>query len=128
MKIELSFKDDAELRKHIKDMIKGQVKSLVREEITKIIKDVYKNKLGKESMDHAIKQEIKTITHEYSQRYTSEWDLNKEVRKGIDDRINTYFEENAVAEQIQKRLMSAEIKLDVDIAQTGVGKPKKFKR
>ena len=128
MKIELSFKDDAELRKHIKDMIKGQVKSLVREEITKIIKDVYKNKLGKESMDHAIKQEIKTITHEYSQRYTSEWDLNKEVRKGIDDRINTYFEENDVAEQIQKRLMSAEIKLDVDIAQTGVGKPKKFKR
>jgi len=32
MKIELSFKDDAELRKYIKDMIKGQVRKEVKDE------------------------------------------------------------------------------------------------
>ena len=123
MKIELSFKDDAELRKYIKDMIKGQVKNLVREEITQIIKDVHKGKLGKESMEHAIKEEIKNVIGYYAKSHTHDWNLRADVRKSIDERINKYFEENNVAGQIEKRLKSAVIKLDVDIAHTGVGKP-----
>jgi len=127
MKIELSFKDDADLRKYIKDMIKGQVKTLLREEITEIIKDVHKNKLGKESMEHAIKEEIKNVIGYYTKSHTHDWELRTDVRKGIDKRINKYFEENDVAGQIQKRINSAVIKLDVDIAHTGVGKPQTLK-
>ena len=123
MKIELSFKDDAELRKHIKDMIKGQVKNLLREEIAEIIKDVHKNRLGKEPMEHAIGKEIEKVIGYYAKSHTHDWDLRADVRKAIDKKINEYFEKNDVAGQIEKRLKSAVIKLDVDISKTGVGKP-----
>ena len=44
MKLELSIKDDKKLRDLIEDMIKGQVTSILRKEISKITIEEYKNK------------------------------------------------------------------------------------
>jgi len=111
MKIELSFKDDAELRKYIKDMIKGQVRKLVREEIDQIIKDVHDNRMGKESMEHAINEEIKNVVRSYAKTEVSGWNFGKKVHDAIDKRISEYFEKNDIAKQIQKRLSSTTIRL-----------------
>jgi hypothetical protein len=127
MKVELSINDDKELRDCIKDMVKGQVKSILREELDKIIEDIHLHKVGKESIEHSIKQSIKEITYNYAERYTREWNIEKEVKEMIDKRINDYFEKNNVAKQIQDRLKSAKITLDVDIDETGVGKGYKIK-
>ena len=40
MKVEISIADDTELRAHIKDVIKGEVVSIARGEIRKIIAEV----------------------------------------------------------------------------------------
>jgi len=45
MKVELSIKDDTELRNLIKDTIKEQVTSIVRDEIMDIIKEVVESKI-----------------------------------------------------------------------------------
>jgi hypothetical protein len=127
MKIELSINDDKELRDCVKDMIKGQVKNIIREELDKIIADIHLHKIGKESIEHSIQQSIKEITYGYANRYTDDWDLKKEVREAIDKRINEYFEKEDIAKKIQDRLNSAVIKLDVDIESTGVGKPQQLK-
>lgn len=127
MKIELSIKDDKELRKYIKDMIKGQIKNVIREEFDKIIADIHLHKIGEKSIDQSIQKSIKEITERYAYRYTNDWDIKKEVRELIDRNINEYFEKENVANQIQERLKSAKITLDVDIAQTGVGKPIRIK-
>lgn len=45
MKVTLNIQDDQELRASIKDAIRGQVLSIVREELTQTIKDEFKRKL-----------------------------------------------------------------------------------
>ena len=61
MKVELSIKDDSELRTHIKDVIKGQFVSIAREEITDIVKAVFLQKYRtlSESFEDLIKETIK---------------------------------------------------------------------
>jgi hypothetical protein len=56
MKVELSIKDDSELRNMIKDMIKGQITGLVREEVlpyadSTMERHVMKNLPSKSAMD-----------------------------------------------------------------------------
>lgn len=46
MKVEISIKDDTELRNHIKEVIKGEVVSIARGEIRSIIKEVFGEKYG----------------------------------------------------------------------------------
>ncbi len=46
MKISINIQEDAELRAHIKDMIKGQVLSVARQEIRAIIKEVFAASVG----------------------------------------------------------------------------------
>lgn len=43
MKVELSIKDDKELRDMIKDTIRGQIKSVIRSDIDEVIKEVVGN-------------------------------------------------------------------------------------
>ena len=59
MKVELSIKDDAELRNLIKDMIKGQVKTVAREEIVNILKESIQESTGKpKTIDDFIKNTV----------------------------------------------------------------------
>ena len=64
MKVELSIKDDRELKQHIKDVIKGEVVSIARGEIREIIKDVFTEKYGEikdlaKDPEKIIREEIK---------------------------------------------------------------------
>lgn len=64
MKVELSIHDDAEMRKYIKDLIKGQIISITREELrllaqeglTEVLKATPLAPLLKENMSKAIEE------------------------------------------------------------------------
>lgn len=70
MKVELNIADDSELRNTIKDLIKGEVKSVMRSELKGILKDLTQEqvipkdsetleKLLREEMRHVVKEELK---------------------------------------------------------------------
>ena len=66
MKVELSIKDDRELKNYIKDVIKGQVISIARGEIREIIKDVFSEKYGdikelSQNPERIIREEIRDL-------------------------------------------------------------------
>ena len=66
MKVELSIKDDKELRNHIKDVIKGEVTSITRSEIRTIIKEVFSEKYGEvreltQNPEAIIRQEMREL-------------------------------------------------------------------
>jgi len=58
MKIELSIKDDDEMRNYIKDMIKNQVKGIIREEIQTAMTGIVEKKLGTENFDKVVERAI----------------------------------------------------------------------
>ena len=45
MELKLNIQNDSELRKHVKELIAGQVKYVVREEISQILNDVINTKI-----------------------------------------------------------------------------------
>lgn len=59
MKVELSIKDDKELRDHIKDCIRGQVVSIARDEIKSIISDTTEKRIGKDAVVDCIRSVVK---------------------------------------------------------------------
>lgn len=63
MKVEISIKDDRELKDHIRDVIKGEVVSIARGEIRHIIKQVFGEKYGSviPEPDKIIREELKEI-------------------------------------------------------------------
>lgn len=73
MKVELSIKDDKELRNTIKDMIKGQILAITREEIDNTIKSEIKRKIEKEHFStFVIKSLIKSTVTQISRNALSE--------------------------------------------------------
>lgn len=65
MKVELSIKDDHELRNLVKDMIRGEVKSVARAEIRAVIKEVFeKNFDSKKNADALFKEEVRLLVKE----------------------------------------------------------------
>lgn len=66
MKVELSIKDDRELKNHIRDVIKGEITSVARGEIRDIIKEVFAEKYGElrdlsQNPEMIIREEIKEL-------------------------------------------------------------------
>ena len=62
MKVVLNIQDDAELRAHIKDAIKGQIRSVAREEIIAILKEILVSKVPEANPDTLLKEHIiKTV-------------------------------------------------------------------
>jgi hypothetical protein len=64
MKVELSIKDDRELKNHIRDVIRGEVTSIARGEIREIIKEVFSEKYNTTKLPDAesiVKTEIRDI-------------------------------------------------------------------
>ncbi len=60
MKIELSIKDDAELRNTIKDMIKGSVTSVVRESVDAIIAEAIRKQV-----ENILPKEVQSIVSDF---------------------------------------------------------------
>lgn len=105
MKIELSIKDDKELRNLIKDMIKGQVKSVLKKELTELTIEAFKNERIKniinridkklndyeDEMDEQIKFKKKEIREKFSKRKidsTVSIEIQKHLKKyNLDDVI-----------------------------------------
>ena len=66
MKVNLSIQDDAELRAYIKDMIKGQITSIAREEIINVINEVSKAKIpsNQSELESIIRYEAERLIKE----------------------------------------------------------------
>ena len=96
MKLNINLAEDAELRAYIKDLIKGQVASLLRSDLYKIVQETFKVetsvKLTK-NMDSIIKEEIKkqVILVLGTASYLSENFIQKETKKLIKERLDEFL-------------------------------------
>lgn len=62
MKATLNIENDAELRAHIKNAIKGQVTSIIRDEIIELAKGEIVRKVGNStSLDYLIRDAVKSM-------------------------------------------------------------------
>ena len=64
MRVELNIKEDKELRNYVKDIIRGMVKSVAREEIREITKEVFIQKtdcINKISVEKTLQQELRAF-------------------------------------------------------------------
>lgn len=68
MKVELSIKDDKELRNMVKDLIRGQVASVTREEIKKILAD----SIGNSSIKAGLVESAERIARDAVREYVNE--------------------------------------------------------
>jgi hypothetical protein len=69
MKVNLDIRDDKELRDMVKDMIRGQVKSVMRTDIDEIMKEVVGDKTAKLS-DVMAKEITKVVRDFFQSGYT----------------------------------------------------------
>ena len=90
MKVELSIRDDRELRAHVKECIRGEVTAIARSEIVNILKDVLGSRLGQQPFEDLLTKTIeeavtKAIDHgEWGKRSIRQMVLD-EVQKRMDD-------------------------------------------
>lgn len=67
MKVELTIEKDQELREYIKNLIKGQTKKILKEEIESLLHNelqLFLEKFGKESFDQLVNKVCKEIVNE----------------------------------------------------------------
>jgi len=106
MKISLDLKEDTDLRKYIKDMIKGQIKSIMRDEFKEIIESLMKETLTPKfkaiGREQAFKEFSTTFFRNYFEKgydfgsgYTSTKRYNRLIEKLtkeiLQDRIKESF-------------------------------------
>lgn len=103
MKVTLNIENDAELRAYVKDLISGQVKSILREEIAEIIKTVVHGKIknsGVEvpNIEHIMKRQIEEAVSKQlnSTGYTDPGFIKSEARKIINSYINNALNKGTV--------------------------------
>lgn len=101
MKVTLEILNDAELRNHVKELISGQVKSVIREEIKDILKDILSKKIKDTdipNVDFLVKEEInKMVKNELG---SSSWNnpsfVRVEARKMIDQYLKDAFSKSSI--------------------------------
>jgi hypothetical protein len=96
MLVSLSIKDDTELRNLIKDMIRGQVASVAREEIKGVLATVIDQKLIPKS-----KEVIDTIVLD---------EIRRQVRQVLNESMSTYFESKTFLQDEVRKIIREEIK------------------
>jgi FKBP-type peptidyl-prolyl cis-trans isomerase (trigger factor) len=95
MKVSLNIENDKELRDYIKDLIKGQVISIARQEIRGIIKEVFSEKhIGSlpESSEQLVREEIRKNVRE--QLGNSSYNSPSEVKKICREEVQKILNEN----------------------------------
>ncbi len=96
MTIKLQLENDAELRAYIKDLIRGQVTSVVRDEINSVIIEVMEKQIKKTpeitNAEFLIKSEIGKIVREQLRlgSYSANF-IQIEARKVIAEKIQQAF-------------------------------------
>lgn len=99
-KVTLNLEQDEELRAYIKDLIKGQIVSITREEIINTLKEVLGDKtkvIDVQKIDFIVKDVIKV--HVDKELSNSSWNSNfikDEARKTISQYIKSFFEKNSI--------------------------------
>ena len=100
MKVELSIKDDRELRAHIKDLIRGEVVSIARGEIRSILAEVVGGIAtgeSQEKVDAIAKSVISTaVQKEFSRSgYAQVSFVQKTIREQISEMLRKAFQTKA---------------------------------
>ena len=96
MKLELSIKDDKELRNLIKDMIKGQVTSIIRDELSDMIKEAMEKKLGvslknldtETILREEMRSHIKCVVYNYGNNY-----IQNTIKDAVNDMMTQLFKD-----------------------------------
>jgi molybdopterin-binding protein len=104
MKLELNIKSDEALRSHIKDMIKGQVVSVIRKEtlpelknaIAKILEENETSKSLKKLIEEIVKEEIKK--HVLRELGKSGWNTESYIRKEAKKHMRKKVKDTLVSE------------------------------
>lgn len=63
MNVSLKIENDKELRAYIKDLVKGQILSIAREDILQILKEALSNKTPNVDPDKLLREEIVKIAN-----------------------------------------------------------------
>jgi len=97
IQLDLNLKEDAELRKEIREMIEGQVKSITRSEIKNIIKEVATDKLDvlgifESVLNKAIKKELKFSNFWNTSEYITE-KANEIITEILETHLKTVYGE-----------------------------------
>jgi hypothetical protein len=99
VKVSLQIADDAELRAAVKDMVRGQLRSIVREDIVSVICEV----AGKGSaagktpaektayLNKIIAEEVRSQVAGYVKRALSDWNGRDVAKDLIQQEINRVF-------------------------------------
>lgn len=104
MKVELSIKDDKELRNLIKDMIRGQVVNIARESLNTLIAETVERKMKNDSS--AVSNIIANAVLKYDLRE----DFKKEMERFFKDKadfmlyqqIEKVFDDKSLTERVTK--------------------------
>ena len=98
--VTLNLDKDDELRAYVKDLIKGQIVSITREEIINTLKDLLGDKtkvIDTQKIEFIIKDVVKV--HVEKELGGSSWNtgfIKDETRRMISRYIKTFFEKNSI--------------------------------
>jgi vacuolar-type H+-ATPase subunit C/Vma6 len=117
MKVELSIKDDKELRQLIKDMIRGQVVNIARESLTTLISEAVVRKLESEDSeviskairDTIYKQDLSNLFRKEMTQYFKE-----AADSMIYQHIEKVFNEKSLTDRVTK-IMRKRFKFSVGV-------------
>jgi len=99
MTVSLNIQNDEELRAYIKDLVKGQVLSIAREEIVNIINDVVLKKIGRTTSPDTIFQEeiTKMVKAELlSTTWSSPSYIKKVAREVVEQQLKDILIKNPI--------------------------------
>lgn len=101
MKLELEIRDDVELREFLRNMIKGQVKSILRSELSQIIKDAFLEEFGEKVLSsdglHKMMEKILSTRIEKELGGEKKWVVDRKISSIVKDSVY-----EIVKEQLRK--------------------------
>lgn len=98
MQVRLEIKDDAELRKHIRDLIKGEITGIARQEIVNILKEVLDKKAvsqhaSESAIRNLVQDEIRTFTRaQLNKGHLFNVPVEDIIRASINARLHEVFQ------------------------------------
>ena len=87
MKVSLNIENDKELRAHVKDLIRGQVLSITREEMTEVItKEICRKLNSMESFN--VERSMKIILRDMARQLLTKWNFKKLIEPIIESTLD----------------------------------------
>jgi hypothetical protein len=117
MKVTLNIENDAELRSYIKDLVKGQVMSIVRDEFTEMVKEELERKLKgtdkyrfESMLKEAMKDSIQSIM--YKEHNVSRWRIEY-IKPYVEESIKSLVKDtnwDKLVDEAAKKLVAGLLK------------------